>query len=91
MQNEKLQDWLQSEVTEYFFNQVKESLQLLKDQPRFRLYDKVGDTNIPMTSDMCALKNAYNEGRIEALDELIDSREAIIQLKKQNEEDGDED
>jgi len=82
MDNEKLTDWLQSEVTQEFFNRIKQSLQDLKDEPRFRLYDRVGDNVIPMTSDMCALKNAFNEGRIEALRELIDSRQALIQLKE---------
>jgi hypothetical protein len=36
-----------------------------------------------MTSDMCALKNAYNEGRIESLKELLDSRDALIQLHRE--------
>ena len=87
MSPEQLADWLQSEVTTEFFKDVKISLQNLKEIPRFRLIEKVGDRTIPMTADSCALKNAYNEGRIEAMQELLDSRESLIELHKEAKED----
>ena len=83
MDIETLSDWLQSEATSIFFDEVRISLQLLQAEPRFRLHESVGGSTVPVTSDMCALKNAYNEGRIESLRELLDSREALIQLNKE--------
>jgi hypothetical protein len=89
MDTETLADWLQSEATNEFFKQVKDSLQLLQSEPRFRLHEQLGDSIVPMNSDMCALKNAYNEGRIESLRELLDSREALIQFHNEVSNDDD--
>ena len=83
MEIETLTDWLQSEATTEFFKEVKKSLLILQTEPRFRLRESIGDKTVPMTSDMCALKNAYNEGRIESLKELLDSRDALIQLHRE--------
>ena len=77
MEPQQLADWLQSEATHEFFKKVEESLQLLQAEPRYRKYEMIDGKAVPMTSDMCALKNAYNEGRIETVQELLHSREAF--------------
>ena len=80
-----MEEWLQLPQTSLFFSQVKESLSLLQSEPRYRSVMLINNQAVPMTFDMCAMQNAHNEGRIDALNELLASRQEIIDNVEEDE------
>ena len=81
-----LLEWTQSQPTKFFFDEVKLRLLELQAEPRFRLHQVIDGKLIPITQDHVALSNAYHEGKIEALRELLLSLEEIKELKPEDED-----
>lgn len=74
---DQLEDWLSHPVTTFFRRHLEEVKKELRAEPRYT-------PGFHVTSDMCALHNAYIDGTLQGLDELNNFKTEML-------EDGEED
>jgi len=74
---EQIQDWAASPVTRHFFDLIKELQGSLREEPRYSIVNH-------KTSDNCGMFNAYVEGSINALEDVINFREEMMEADNEN-------
>ncbi len=71
MDIEQINEWENNPVTLFYKETLAETLKLLNETPRYFPTVYIGQSQVPITSDFCALQNAHTQGRIESLQEII--------------------
>ena len=69
---EQVQTWLRDPITKDILDQLEVGILERQAEVRYIPHEIIAGVTFPTTSDMCALKCAYQEGRIYALKEIID-------------------
>ena len=69
---EQVQAWLNDPITKEILKQLDDGIAERQAEVRYTPLEIIDGVTFPTTSDMCALKCAYQEGRIIALKEIID-------------------